>query len=201
MEPNATKLPKVLLITPARLFTDALSRSLSIAGWPVSRIEPGPIALLRFVAEHGDDTIVVVVGGGTVHPIPLAQELRRAAPGLRFVLLAQEGQPGDDGAAALPGSVVLSADASVTEVVAGLHKVSGHAMSAVGRELTARHLEILQLVAEGCATDEVGERLGIAPKTVNNHLSAVYRRLKARNLTQAVLQASRAGLIDVNVVR
>jgi DNA-binding CsgD family transcriptional regulator len=39
--------------------------------------------------------------------------------------------------------------------------------------------------------------LGIAPKTVNNHLSAVYRRLGARNLTQAVLLAARAGLVDV----
>lgn len=201
MDQSGPKMPKVLLITPARLFTDALSRSLSIAGWPVSRIDPGPIALLRFVADHGDDTIVVVVGGGTVHPVPLAQELRRAAPGLRFVLVLAEGQAPDDLGATLPGSLAIGTDASVTEVVSGLHKVSGLAISSVGRELTSRHLEILQLVAEGCATDEVGERLGIAPKTVNNHLSAVYRRLKARNLTQAVLQASRAGLIDVNVVR
>lgn len=61
--------------------------------------------------------------------------------------------------------------------------------------LTSRQVEILQLVANGHTTAEVGRRVGVTAKTVNNHLGTVYRRLAVRNLTQAVLVASRRGLI------
>ena len=65
-----------------------------------------------------------------------------------------------------------------------------------GLSITPRHAQILQYVADGLSVQEAAQRLGITPKTVNNHLGAVYRRLGVENLTQAVLQAIRTGLID-----
>ena len=47
----------------------------------------------------------------------------------------------------------------------------------------------------GLTTGEIAGRVGITPKTVNNHLGAIYRRLGAQNLTQAVLRASQLGLV------
>ncbi len=43
--------------------------------------------------------------------------------------------------------------------------------------LTAREREVLGLVAVGMSNDEVGERLSLSPRTVERHLSSVYRKL------------------------
>ncbi len=66
-----------------------------------------------------------------------------------------------------------------------------------GAILTARQLQVLQLVADGLSTMQAARRIGITSKTVNNHLGAVYVRLEAGNLTQAVLAAARLGLVEL----
>jgi DNA-binding NarL/FixJ family response regulator len=64
--------------------------------------------------------------------------------------------------------------------------------------LSARQVEILQLIADGLTTKQSARELGIAQKTVHNHLNAIYRRLDTQNLTHAVLSAVRLGIIDLN---
>ncbi len=64
--------------------------------------------------------------------------------------------------------------------------------------LSARQVEILQLIADGMTTKQTARELGIAQKTVHNHLNAIYRRLDTQSLTHAVLSAVRLGIIDLN---
>lgn len=64
--------------------------------------------------------------------------------------------------------------------------------AAVG--LTPRQLDVLQLVAAGYTNKEVASALGIAPKTVTHHLSAVFLVLGVRSRTEAALWASAHGL-------
>ncbi|MCB1039093.1 MAG: response regulator transcription factor, partial [Acidimicrobiales bacterium] len=63
---------------------------------------------------------------------------------------------------------------------------------------TKREVEVLQLIADGCSTPEVAERLYISQKTVKNHLASIYHKLDARDRTQAVLQAVRMGIVRLN---
>jgi two-component system response regulator DegU len=63
--------------------------------------------------------------------------------------------------------------------------------------VTNREIEVLQLIADGCSTPEVGERLFISQKTVKNHLASIYHKLDARDRTQAVLQAVRMGIVHL----
>jgi two-component system response regulator DegU len=63
------------------------------------------------------------------------------------------------------------------------------------RVVTKREVEVLQLIADGCSTPEVAERLYISQKTVKNHLASIYHKLDARDRTQAVLQAVRMGIV------
>lgn len=44
-------------------------------------------------------------------------------------------------------------------------------------ELTAREVELLHLVAEGLTNDEIAERLTLSARTVERHLSNIYRKL------------------------
>jgi LuxR family transcriptional regulator, maltose regulon positive regulatory protein len=52
-------------------------------------------------------------------------------------------------------------------------------------EVTARELEILDLVAEGLTNAEVARRLWVTEGTVKFHLSRIYRKIGARNRTAA----------------
>jgi DNA-binding NarL/FixJ family response regulator len=62
-------------------------------------------------------------------------------------------------------------------------------------DLSPREEEVLQLIADGCAPNEVAERLYISPRTVKNHLASAYAKLGARDRTDAVLKAVRRGIV------
>ena len=67
-----------------------------------------------------------------------------------------------------------------------------------GPLLSDRQIEILQSIADGETTKQVARSLGIAQKTVHNHLNAIYRRLDTQSLTHAVLSAVRLGIISLD---
>ena len=56
---------------------------------------------------------------------------------------------------------------------------------------------VLQLSATGLLTDEVAERLGIAPDEVRRHVAAAMAALGARSKLEAVLLALRLGVITL----
>ena len=48
-------------------------------------------------------------------------------------------------------------------------------------ELSERELEIIELVAQGLTNLEIGERLIISKRTVDNHVSNVFTKTGAKN--------------------
>ena len=44
-------------------------------------------------------------------------------------------------------------------------------------DLTERQLQIVVLIARGCSNDEVGERLGISPRTAKAHCDVLRQKL------------------------
>jgi DNA-binding NarL/FixJ family response regulator len=64
--------------------------------------------------------------------------------------------------------------------------------------LTSREAEILVLISEGLTLHQVGTRLGISARTVETHVSKLYRKLGARTRVQAVARAATLGLIDLD---
>ncbi len=55
--------------------------------------------------------------------------------------------------------------------------------------LSQKQLAVLQALLGGCSNKDIGERLFMAEGTVKTHLNAVYRKLKVKNRSQAILMA------------
>jgi DNA-binding NarL/FixJ family response regulator len=60
-----------------------------------------------------------------------------------------------------------------------------------GVELTQRQADVLALLVEGKPNKIISRELGLAPGTVKIHVTAILRKLKVSNRTQAALTASR----------
>ena len=63
-------------------------------------------------------------------------------------------------------------------------------------QLTARELQVLQLVAGGLSNREIADRLVISRKTVGNHIEHVYSKIGVSNRAMASLFASQHGLLE-----
>lgn len=70
--------------------------------------------------------------------------------------------------------------------------------SQVSASLSPREHEILLLLADGMTTQQIGRRLEISPRTVESHVSKLYRKLAVRTRVQAVARAAALGLIDLH---
>lgn len=63
------------------------------------------------------------------------------------------------------------------------------------RQLSKRELEVLRWTMDGHTAQQVGERLGIAERTVNMHARHAIKKLGCASKHQAVLKALRLGLV------
>lgn len=61
-------------------------------------------------------------------------------------------------------------------------------------QLSTRELEVLDHLARGRTYSEVATTLGVAPKTVRNHVSNILTKLQVTDRSQAVIRARDAGL-------
>lgn len=93
---------------------------------------------------------------------------------------------------ALGGGVVLDPD--VARQITTARQKSTDRQDSV--ELTAREIDVLQLLSNGLDNKEIAKDLGLSAGTVRNHISAILQKLTVTNRTQAVLQAMKLNLIS-----
>jgi DNA-binding NarL/FixJ family response regulator len=89
---------------------------------------------------------------------------------------------------------VVGGEAYVDPVLAGA-LVSGRLVDRVPA-LTQREREVLRLLADGLANEEIGRRLHISPETVRTHVRKAMSKLEADTRTQAVAIALRQSIIS-----
>jgi DNA-binding NarL/FixJ family response regulator len=61
-------------------------------------------------------------------------------------------------------------------------------------DLTVREREVLDLVATGLGNAVIARQLHLAPKTVSNHISAIFAKLRVVDRAAAIVRAREAGL-------
>lgn len=70
-----------------------------------------------------------------------------------------------------------------------------HDDNAHSNELSAREVEILALVAEGCTNRSIGERLHIAEVTARDHVQRILSKLQVSDRTAAAVAGLRLGYL------
>jgi two-component system nitrate/nitrite response regulator NarL len=65
----------------------------------------------------------------------------------------------------------------------------------IDEDLTPRELDVLQLLAEGMTNKAIAQQLAISDHTVKFHVNAIMSKLAAQSRTEAVVRATRLGLI------
>lgn len=94
--------------------------------------------------------------------------------------------------------VFLSSDAAALLVDdLSRDKTSGHPPRPVNPELSDREQEIVQLMCEGLSSKEIGRRLHISCKTVENHRYNIYRKAGVESLAGLIRYAIQHGLFSL----
>jgi DNA-binding NarL/FixJ family response regulator len=92
----------------------------------------------------------------------------------------------------------LNKDVSLEEVASRIAEASAARRPRSRRRaqaaLSSREMYVLRQVASGLSNKQIASRLGISEKTVRNHLSRVFNKLRATNRTEAVMNAMRVGM-------
>ena len=78
-----------------------------------------------------------------------------------------------------------------------LAQATGTLQVEVTRPLTARELEVLQIIAKGLSNNECAQVLKLSKATIRTHLEHIYQKLDVGNRVEAVTEGLRQGLIEV----
>lgn len=68
--------------------------------------------------------------------------------------------------------------------------------SRIAEALSEREADVLVLLGDGLTTRQIATRLGLSPRTVDSHLTKLYRKLGVGTRMQAVSRAARLGLLE-----
>lgn len=205
----------MLLVDDHRMFTELLAQQLRKYGdievtgvahtaaeaLSTARDDPPDVAVLDYRLPDGD--------GAT-----LAAELHRDHPRLRMVMLS-----GYQDEATLREAVgagccgFITKDYAVDEVVASVRTASAggapissallaRLVSSLSKDgehirgsLTARELQVMQILVEGVSNRAIAERLFISSHTVRNHVQRIITKLDVHSKLEAVAVATRLGLV------
>lgn len=83
----------------------------------------------------------------------------------------------------------------VAEHVLGLFATPPAAAARPLPELSDREREVLTLMAAGLGNARIGTRLSVSPKTVANHASSIFAKLRVSGRVEAIARAHAAGLV------
>ena len=138
-------------------------------------------------------------------------QLRKTCPSLRCAVLTNYHSDEDVFSAMKSGAMAyLLKTATLEQVVntirnvhAGNHCIPPHIAQQLAQrvsrsQLSARELEIMQLVARGMKNREIAEKLHISGFTVRNHVISLLEKLGTRDRTEATAVAIRQGLVRLD---
>jgi DNA-binding NarL/FixJ family response regulator len=199
-------------------YRSGLARSLRAHGITVVAEAYSGATAIDAVRETVPDVVVMDLNMPGLSGIDATRRLVAESPATKVLVLTVSADEADVTEAILAGaSGYVLKDGPVEEVVAGIEAVAaGQSLisprvatfmlqhlreSAVevrelaGVRLSNRELQVLSLLAEGRANQEIADLLVISQSTVRNHISSILLKLQVENRVQAAVRAVRDHLV------
>jgi DNA-binding NarL/FixJ family response regulator len=160
-----------------------------------------PAAALELTKRYEPNVALVDLMLGGTMGTDVSEQIRQVSPSTRILLMSGSGRIGVRAALSVGASGFVAKDRPPAEIVEALHAVGqGRTMFSPQREapasdLSQRERDVLALVASGATNREIASTVHLSPHTVKEHLTSLYRKLGARNRTDAVQRAQRRGLL------
>lgn len=87
----------------------------------------------------------------------------------------------------------------LSEVVESRMQPDGEQADCIFDMLTGREREVLQLIAEGHSTKEIGDHLCLSVPTIHTHRQNIMKKLNARSVADLVRYAIREGIVSSDI--
>lgn len=178
-------------------------------------------AALELARTLAPDVVVMDVAMQEQNGIEATRQIRAACPDVKVLALSSHSDPHyvtamlDAGAcgyvlksnayddlrraldAARRGRSYLCADVTEAVVGASLRGAGGAPVAASRALLSGREREVLQLLAEGLSSPQIGQRLFVATSTVETHRRNIARKLGIHSVADLTKYAVREGLTSL----
>jgi DNA-binding NarL/FixJ family response regulator len=208
-----------MLADDHRMLREGLRRSMIDQGFDVIGEASDGEEAIRLAEQLRPEVILMDVTMPQLDGVEATRRIRKHDPDVHIVMLTMHADQEVLSAAIRAGATGYLVKDCSTEEIASAVRMAASGETALSPQLAAsmldevrkldrpagdeqvitrREEEVLQLIADGCSTPEVAEKLFISQKTVKNHLASIYQKLDARDRTQAVLQAVRMGIVRLD---
>ncbi len=213
----------IVIVDDAPLFQAGLSAALTAEGFDVVGSAEDALSAVTVARNLRPDLVILDVLMPGMSGLEVVDKILRASPATKVMLLTSSESEEDllkaikAGAmgyivkdTGLPNLVqavrdILDGGAVVSPAMGGkLFRTVAHLLrhrdlnTARKPTLTGREIEVLQSVAEGLTSKEIGERLFISENTVKNHVRNILDKLGLRSRNEAVMYAIREELISID---
>jgi DNA-binding NarL/FixJ family response regulator len=209
---------RILLADDHRIVIEGLKKLLDPEYDVVGAVEDGR-ALIAAVDKLQPHVVVADISMPHLNGIEAVRQIKEKNPQIRVVILtmhhdvqyaARAFEAGASGfvlKVSAPSELitaigeVLKGKTYVTPTIAGeliqSYREGKESPEAVFKRLSARHREILQLVAEGHSAKEIGKILNISPRTVESHKYQIMEILNVKTGAELVQFAIKHGIISI----
>ncbi|MDH6247836.1 response regulator transcription factor [Mycobacterium sp. OTB74] len=207
----------VMVVDDHPIWRDAVARDLQDAGFAVVATADGVGSAGRRAAVVKPDVVVMDMRLSDGSGVEATAKVLAVSPASRVLVLSASDERDDVLEAVKAGATgYLVKSASKTELadavraagegravftpgLAGLvlgehRRIATAAGTDPASRLTERETEILRYVAKGLTARQIGERLTLSHRTVENHVQATFRKLQVANRVEAARFAIEHGL-------
>ena len=210
--------PTVMVVDDHPIWREAVARDLAESGFTVVATADGVAAARRRAAAVQPQVVLMDMQLGDGDGATATAEVLAVSPATRVLVLSASDERDDVLQAVKAGALgYLVKSASKTELVDAVSATAaGRAVFTPGLAglvlgeyrrlaqrpdagpatpaLTDRETEILRYVAKGLSARQIGQRLSLSHRTVENHVQATFRKLQVANRVELTRYAIEHGL-------
>jgi DNA-binding NarL/FixJ family response regulator len=178
----------------------------------VAEASTGEEAVARFV-EHRPDVTLMDLHLPGMNGLQAIHAIRRVQPDAKIIVLTMYAGDTNIYQALQAGAMgYLLKDTVPDDLIRIIHDVHDgkrtvqpHLEAMLNEHeskplLTAREIEVLELLAKGMRNKEIAKALSIAEETVRAHIRSIFVKLNVHDRTAALAEALRRGIVRVGYV-